>query len=188
MHFASLIKSTLIVCVIGLSACGGGGGDDGGGTGAPAKLRSIQVKASRTSLEAGASVELQAIGTFSDGTAVDLNDSAARGGPRFPVSISWKVSDTSIAEVGSGETLRTSKVGSVIVTATDFFSEISGSANFAVTEAIPTSLEIRGFDSGKSTYSGREARRLSARIVYSRRNGVRSSLVAATGAEQWGQV
>ncbi len=179
MKFAKFIYSALAVCVLGLTACGGGGGgDDGAAGGAPATLRSIQVKASRTSLEAGASVEVQAIGTFSDGTSVDLNDSAAISASRAPTSISWKVSDSSVAEVVNRETLRTSKVGSVIVTATDFFSSVTGSANFTVTEAIPRSLEIRGFESGKTRYSTRDARPLTASVVYS--DGKRTAPPAVT--------
>jgi hypothetical protein len=177
MKFANWMYGAVAVCAIGLTACGGGGGGGTTATSGPAKLQSIQVKASRTSLEAGASVKLQAVGTFSDGTSVDLGDNTAASASRALTNITWKVSDTNIAAVSVGS-LQTSKVGSVVVTATDFFSSVSGSANFTVTAAIPQSLGIGGFESGKTTYSAREARPLAAYVAYS--DGTRTTPSAVT--------
>ena len=163
MRLTTLIYSALAMCAIGLTACGGGGG--GSTPTEPAKLQSIQVQASRTSLEAGSSVDMHAFGHFSDGTSVDLGDATANSASRAVTSIRWNVSDSTIATL-LGNTLQTSKVGTVTVTVTDFFSSISGSTNFTVTTAAPKSLSISGFEDGKTTYSLREARPLAAFVIY----------------------
>lgn len=153
-----------------LAACGGGGG--GGDvfgsdatTSGPAKVTSIEIKNDKPAIAAGESTDLRAIAHYSDNSTAEIKSFGSNNGTPL-TSISWSASPSSIAEFTSASigTLRTSRPGVVTVTATDFFSKVSGTLNITVSAPLQTSLVIGGLND-KQTISSRTTAQLTAATI-----------------------
>jgi uncharacterized repeat protein (TIGR03803 family) len=137
--FASLGKGTLLLVFFLLAACGGGGGSGsgggaggGGGSGvSPVVLVSISVGPYNPTVELGASLKMEATGTYSDGTMRDLSASA-----------SWTSSDTGVATVAPGGIVSAVAGGPTTITAT--FGGIPASQTVTVQSAVVTYIHALG--------------------------------------------
>lgn len=153
-----------------LTACGGGGGDIFGSdttTFGPVKLTSIEIKNDKPSIAAGESTELRAIAHYSDKSTAEIKSFGSNNGTTL-TSISWSASPSSIAEFTSASvgTLRTNRPGVVTVTATDFYSKVSGKLDITVSAPLQTSIAIGGLGD-KQTISARTTAKLTATTIKS---------------------
>src|SRR5580658_1417536 len=71
-----------------LAACGGGSSSSGGGTVPPPTLKSIAVTAASASVGVGATDQLSAVGTYSDGTTQTIT-----------TTVTWTSGTASVATV-----------------------------------------------------------------------------------------
>src|SRR5687768_9166708 len=88
------LGSLLLSCSLLLAACGGGGGDSAAPAGSPLPpptLQSIAVTPSNPSLKLGATQQLTATGTYSDGTTRDLT-----------ASVTWNSATPGVVAVSGG--------------------------------------------------------------------------------------
>src|SRR4051812_38673639 len=100
-----LATAIVLIATLALSACGGGGGD---GAALPKTLVSIAVTPNSSDLPVGLTLQLQATGTFSDGTSADLTSTAT-----------WTSSNPAFAAVGAASGVATSIApGSTVIMAT----------------------------------------------------------------------
>lgn len=111
---AALRRAALFLVLLLLAACGGndgggGGGivDGGGSGGSSVVLRSMAITPANPTLQARATSNLVATGTYSDGTTRDLSGSA-----------SWTSSATQVATVAPGGVVNAVGDGSTTITAT----------------------------------------------------------------------
>ncbi|MCZ2498754.1 hypothetical protein GN316_18475 [Xylophilus sp. Kf1] len=155
--------------VVGLlAACGGGGGDVFGSdasTSGPAKVTSIEIKNDKPTIAAGESTDLRAIVHYSDNSTAEIKSFGNNSRTPF-TSISWSASPSSIAEFTSASigTLRTSLPGVVMVTATEFFSKVTGLLNITVSAPLQNSIVIGGL-THQQTISTRTTTQLTATTV-----------------------
>jgi trimeric autotransporter adhesin len=115
-----------------------------------AALSAISISGA-ASLGSGASEQLTAQGTYSDGTTQTLT-----------TQVTWQSSDPTVATVGSGGLLTSLKAGTVTVTAT--MNSISGNANVTVTAATTLTAINVGVPNPSLTSGGTE--QLTATGVY----------------------
>jgi len=94
-----------------------------------ASLVSIAVTPANTSLAKGTSEQMTAIGTYSDGSTVDIT-----------ASVAWTTADPGTASVNSSGLATSLGIGSTTVTAT--LGGISGSTNLTVTAAALVSIAV----------------------------------------------
>lgn len=147
------MKKTLASLLLGwgvlfLGGCGGGGS---GGSSLPT-LSSIEVSAPKTSITAGETIELSAVGIQSDGS-------------RRTASVDWTVSDTSLASLVSNR-LQGKKAGEVEVVATEVFGKIQGKLKITITPSQPTGINIQGFQDSKTQYSTNDTRQLNVVAIH----------------------
>jgi uncharacterized protein YjdB len=95
----------------------------------PPSLLSLTVTPALSSLPSGESAQLIATGTFSDGSTQDLT-----------ISVVWTSSQSDIAEVNATGLVTANATGSATISASS--SPITGSAQVAVTPAVPVSLAV----------------------------------------------
>ena len=156
-----------LTATLTLNACGGGGG---GGTtstiATPATLQSIVVQADQTTLAAGLNTSVHAIGHYSDGSIADITNGTTAANAPSITNVSWTATPTNIANfiTASSNDLRTTLPGTVVVTAKDFFTGVTGTLTITVAAAAPASLAISGMPSSQ-TISARTAAQLSAQVV-----------------------
>jgi trimeric autotransporter adhesin len=93
-----------------------------------ADLSSISVTGG-ASLSAGASEQLNAIGTYTDGRTLEMSS-----------QVTWQSSDATVATVGSSGMLQAIKAGSITVTAT--MGTVSGTMNVAVSAPALTGITV----------------------------------------------
>jgi hypothetical protein len=111
-----------LVALATWAGCGGGSGTGSGTVNNPA-LSSIQVSGPATTLAAGASQQMSAIGSYNNGTQQNIT-----------TNVQWSSSDTSVATINSSGMLTAKAHGSVTVTAV--LNNVSGSTNLTVTTAL----------------------------------------------------
>jgi len=106
---AAFRKAALFLALLLLAACGGGGGGGGGGGsgGSPALLVSIAISPARPTMTAGTTLQLNATGTYSDGTTQNLSG-----------SVTWTSSVTQVATVTSNGLVSAVAAGSTLIAAT----------------------------------------------------------------------
>lgn len=161
--FVTAVSLGLAHC---LTACGGGSDGMWGSSVAQVTLQSISVQVAQASIPAGSDTTVQAIGHFSDGSTADITGSSSAGGAGALTSVSWSTAPASVAKFFSPQdnTLRTSLPGTVVVTARDFFSGVSGTATVNVTAPAQTMLSISGLNNNQ-TISARTRTPLTALVL-----------------------
>lgn len=117
------ITSCVAACgLLGLLvACGGGGGNSSGSS--TPTLSSIQVSGQSTTLVAGQTEQLTALGKYSNGTTQDLTG-----------SVTWSTSNTSLATITAGGMLTANNSGQVSVGAGS--GSVKGSLNLTISPAL----------------------------------------------------
>ena len=128
-----LLSSIMIFC-IGLSGCGGGSSKSNSqSTGGTKTLASISVHSanSATSVAAGATLQLAAQGTYSDGSVADISS-----------QVTWSTSDTTVATTNTSGLLSSLKAGSVIASATQ--GAIKGTMTVTINAATLSSISVSG--------------------------------------------
>jgi hypothetical protein len=115
-----LSPSLYLVCVSTLSACGGGGGSSAPPT---ATLQSVVVSPSSVTVTAGATGQLKATGTYSDGHSADITDMA-----------NWTVDSSVCAGIvaNTGLVSAISGIGTCTATAKATLSGASGTATLTI--------------------------------------------------------
>jgi hypothetical protein len=175
-----LASMFFVGAALALSACGGGGD---GGLFSPfpseAKLVSIEVKADQSAVAAGKDATFSAIGHFSDGAVIDITSSSSSGSNRAMTSVKWAASPESVARFSYNNTLSTKAQGSVVVSATDFFSGVIGSTSFTVAAPTQAFLSLDGL-ADKQTISARANASLTARAYNSDGSPVTGSSIVWT--------
>lgn len=121
----------VVLSLLLVTACGGGGGGGGPGTGTPAPpaatLTALAITPANPALLAGATVQLKATGTFSDGTTVDLTTNST-----------WTSSATFVATVSSGGLVTAVNGGNVTISVS--FGGISSNTSVTVTPRVVSTL------------------------------------------------
>jgi len=115
--------------VLGLTAFVAGCGGGGSGADPAPTLSSIAVTASASSLAAGLTSSLTAIGKYSDGSTQNITS-----------SVTWSSSSTSVATVASTGVATALAAGSATITATS--SGVSGTTSLTVTAAALVSIGV----------------------------------------------
>lgn len=136
--FGAFVSLISVFC-IGLVGCGGAGShsnsqnNGSSGTSTPPTLVSIAVTGanSATSLAAGATLQLSAQGTYSDGSVASLTS-----------KVTWTTSDAAIAGASASGLLTAYKAGGVQITAAQ--GSVSGNINISVTAATLSSISVTG--------------------------------------------
>jgi uncharacterized protein YjdB len=144
--------SILITCLV-LSGCGGGSSKSNTqSTSATKTLSSIAVsgKNSAKSVVAGTTLQLVAVGTYSDGTTADITS-----------QVTWSTSDPAVATANVSGLLTAVKAGSVIASAKQ--GAITGSMTIAVNAATLSSISV----SGGAALAAGLSEQLSAQGTYS---------------------
>lgn len=120
-------KLALLFLATGIAACSG---SSGGGTPRPKTLTALTVTPASASIAVGATLQLHAIGTFSDNSTQDLT-----------ASVTWTSTDVSIAQVGDASankgTVTGVKVGAATISASS--GAIHGSAMVTI---VPPGREL----------------------------------------------
>jgi uncharacterized protein YjdB len=148
----ALLGSILITCLV-LSGCGGGSSKSNSqSTSSTKTLSSITVSAKNgaKSVVAGATLQLAAQGTYSDGSTADITS-----------SVTWSTSDVTIATANASGLLTSIKAGSVAATAKQ--GSLTGSMTISVSTASLSSIAVSG---GASLAAGL-SEQLSAQGTYS---------------------
>jgi len=129
------------------------------------KVTSIEIKNDEPLIAAGESTDLRTIAHYSDNSTAEIKSFGSNGGKTL-TSISWSASPSSIANFTSASigTLNTSRHGVVTVTATDFYSKISGTLDITVSAPLQTSMVIGGLND-KQTISARTTAQLTATAI-----------------------
>lgn len=100
-----------------------------------AELRSIAIQPANPMVAAGTSLQLSAVGTYSDGSTLDLT-----------TSVTWASADTTLAEVSNGAASKGLALGkapgAVGVSASDPATMIAGAATLTVTDAVLRAITI----------------------------------------------
>ena len=147
--FFGLISITCLV----LSGCGGGSSKSNTqSTSATKTLSSIAVsgKNSAKSVVAGTTLQLVAVGTYSDGTTADITS-----------QVTWSTSDPAVATANVAGLLTAVKAGSVIASAKQ--GAITGAMTIAVNAATLSSISV----SGGAALAAGLSEQLSAQATYS---------------------
>lgn len=162
----SLVASVLLVCLV-LTGCGGGGSkSNSSSTTTTPTLASIGVSGPASTVAAGSTLELSAVGTYSDNTTATLS-----------TQVAWKTSDATVATVSTSGLLTALKAGAVTVTATQ--GTISGAMAITVTvsQATLTSISVTGTSSSptagtneqltaQGTYSDNSTQTLTSQVTW----------------------
>ena len=119
-----VLISLVWLVVVGLVACG----DNGHGK-PPPVLRSIAITPTMPTVAAGTSLQLTAMGTYSDATTADLS-----------AMVTWSSSASAIASVNATGLLQGLTVGGTTIIAA--LGAINGTTNATVTAAILTAIEV----------------------------------------------
>lgn len=128
---AKLLGSALMVCVT-FTGCGGGGSSSQSSSNNSAPtLSSISVTGPASSVVAGSTLQLSAVGAYSDGTHATLSTQAT-----------WNASDSTLATVDGTGMVTALKAGTVTITATK--SGVSGSLVVTVGQATLSSIVVTG--------------------------------------------
>ena len=159
------LGSILVTCLV-LSGCGGGSSKSNTQTtGATKTLSSITVsgKNAATSVAAGATLQLAAKGTYSDGTTADVSS-----------QVTWSTSDSTVATTNAAGLLTSLKAGSVVASAK--LGSIAGSMTVTVSAASLSSISISGGAalvaglseqlSAQGTYSDGSTQALSSQVTW----------------------
>ena len=141
--------SILITCLV-LSGCGGGSSKSNTQSTSAAKTLSSIVVSGKNSVVAGATLQLAAEGTYSDGTTADITS-----------QVTWSTSDPTIATANVSGLLTAVKAGSVVATAKQ--GAITGAMTVAVNAATLSSISV----SGGATLAAGLSEQLSAQGSYS---------------------
>ncbi len=112
-----------------LAACGGGSSSSGGGTVPPPTLKSIAVTAASASVGVGATDQLSAVGTYSDGTTQTIT-----------TTVTWTSGTASVATVASSGLATAVATGTSVITATS--GTITGTATITVTAAAVATIVV----------------------------------------------
>ncbi len=144
--FGGSIWFALLGCIV-LTGCGRSAksGDNNNPT-----LVSIKVTASTNSVTAGSTLQLSAVGTYSDSSTETLTSMAT-----------WKSSDNTMATVSASGLVSGVKAGTVTFTAT--MSSVSGTMSITVNPAPLTSISV----SGGSSLTAGMSEQLAAQGTYS---------------------
>jgi hypothetical protein len=118
-----LAVSTILFSLI-LTGCGG----QSSNVTAPKTLASIHVTANYSSIPEGATQQLSATATYTDGSVQQVTD-----------SVTWSSSNTAVATVGTSGLVKAQETGTVIITAGS--GSLSSSANLTITEPIVLSIQ-----------------------------------------------
>lgn len=120
-----LMACWLLVCGLGLSACGGGGGSEAAGA---ATVQRLELSTSNVSLARGTTQQVIATALYSDGTKRDVTAATA-----------WSSSDSTVAGINAG-LLSAVAPGSVLITAR--YSGFAATAAVTVTPAVIVGLQL----------------------------------------------
>ncbi len=130
-NFASLIGSALVVCLT-LTGCGGGSSkSQSSSNNSTPTLVSISVTGPANVVAAGSTLQLSAIGAYSDGTHATLSTQAT-----------WNASATALVTVDGTGLVTALKAGPVTITAS--MNGISGTMAVTVGSATLTSIAVTG--------------------------------------------
>jgi trimeric autotransporter adhesin len=146
------IVSLILFCCLGFSGCGGGSSKSNtNSTGATKTLASITVYGTNaeTSVTAGATLQMVALGKYSDGTVTDITSQVA-----------WSTSNAAVATTNAAGLLASLKAGSVTVTASE--NSVTGKMIVTVGTAALSSISVTG---GATVAAGATAQ-LTATGVY----------------------
>lgn len=126
------LRCSPLAILILLTACGrGGGGNSANSSGkTAATLQSIQVAAANASVPMGATEQLTATGSYSDGSNRNLTDTVA-----------WTVSNSAILSVSSTGLASAETHGSATITAT--LGSVSGTTTLTITGSSLTSITVQ---------------------------------------------
>ena len=172
--------TVLLLTILSLNIFGCGGGGNGGApgprptpspTGSAVKLTKITLTPAQVKVPCGMSEQLQALGTYSDGSSQDITQKAE-----------WKCSPGKIAGAEGGE-VRGLAVGEAEVTAA-LNGVTSGKAKITVTDAKPIGYIISASGvnvSGKLQLNAGETQQLRVRALLSDGSGA-----DVTGSVIWG--
>ncbi len=128
------IVSLILLCCLGFSGCGGGSSKSNTkSTGATKTLASITVYGTNaaTSVTAGETLQMVALGKYSDGTVTDITSQVA-----------WSSSNVAIATTNASGLVASLKAGSVTVTASE--NSVTGKMLLSVASAELSSISVTG--------------------------------------------
>ncbi len=130
--FASLFASALVAC-LAFTGCGGGGSNSlsSSSNSTTPTLSSISVTGPANVVPAGSTLQLSAVGTYSDGTHTTLS-----------TQVTWNASATNLVTVDGTGLVTALKAGPVTITAS--MNNISGSMAVTVGSATLTSIAVTG--------------------------------------------
>jgi len=126
MYLRSVCVALLAGCTF--VACGTGGAPNSGGG---PTLQAIQITSSATMILLGASAQLTATGSFSDGNTKDITN-----------MVEWNASPIGVATIKSSGLLTARKVGNATVQATS--GSVHGIATVSITARTPAFLFVGG--------------------------------------------
>ena len=129
-NLAGFVGSALVFCLT-LTGCGGGSSQSSSSNNSTPTLSSISVTGPASSVAAGSTLQLSAIGAYSDGTHATLSS-----------QVTWNASDASLVTVDPNGLVTAVKAGAVTVTAT--MKGISGTMAVTVGSATLTSIAVTG--------------------------------------------
>jgi len=161
-----------------LAACGGGGG--GGSPMTPAAtLTSIAITPASPSVALGATTQLTATGTYSDGTKKDISS-----------QVTWASATTTVATIGTAGLATSVAAGTSAITAT--LSGVTGNDTLTVTAATVVSIAITPTKStigpGKTlqftasgTYTDNTTKVLTTSVAWTSSNSAVAAIGPSTG-------
>jgi uncharacterized protein YjdB len=150
--FGTIVSLILISC-LGFSGCGGGSSKSNTkGNGSSTTLNSITVYGTNgaTSIAAGATLQMIALGKYSDGTIVDITS-----------QVNWSTSNVTVATTNTSGLLSSLKSGAITVSASK--DSITGKMNVTVNSAVLSSISV----TGGATVSSGATEQLTATGVFS---------------------
>ncbi|MFO1055093.1 MAG: Ig-like domain-containing protein [Planctomycetota bacterium] len=172
-----------LVMLLGLllSACGGGGGGGAGG-GSAARLQSLAITPTASSVALGFSRNLTATGTYTDMTTRDVT-----------AEVEWSSSNTLTATVGDTAGARgkvdTLAVGTATITVHDAATGVTASTTLTVTPAVLVSIAVTPPSAARAlgttqqftatgTFSDSTTQDLTAAVTWSSTNAAAASVSA----------
>ncbi len=126
----SFMGLALVICLL-LSGCGGSSNTQSSPAKTTPSLVRISITGPTALVAAGDTLQLQAVGTYSDGT-----------NPTISSQVTWQTSDATIATIGNSGLVTGLKAGSITITAT--MGTVSGTMAVVVSQAALSSIAVSG--------------------------------------------